>query len=94
MNKNLMLPNCRCIKNKSAFKIKCNGVYQAHLIICRYSQASGMDLSENYSPVVNDITFCFLLLVVIYFRYLANIVNVETTFLNGDLEKEISCGMP
>ena len=34
--KNLMPPNQRCLKNKWVFKIKCNGVYQVHLIACRY----------------------------------------------------------
>ena len=51
-NKSLMNPNCRCIKNKWVFKIKCNGMYQAYLVTCRYSQVPGIDFSENDSPVV------------------------------------------
>ena len=49
----------------------------------------GIDFSENCSPVVNDITFSVLLLMVLHFGYLAKIVDVETAFLYVDLEEEI-----
>ena len=58
-------PNQRCVKNKWVFKIKHNDVYWVHLIACRYSQVPGIDFSKNYSPVVNNVTFCILLLVVL-----------------------------
>ena len=66
-----------------------NSVYQACLVACRYSQVPGINFSENYSPVVNDITFRILLLMVLQFGYSAKIVDVETAFLYGDLEEEI-----
>ena len=64
------VPNCRCIKNKWVFTIKCNSVFQAHLVACGYSKISAIDSSENYSLVIKDITFCILLLMVIHFGYL------------------------
>ena len=42
-SKSLMPPNQCCVKNKWVFKIKCNGVYQMHLIACGYSQVPGID---------------------------------------------------
>ena len=45
-----------------------------------------IDFSENYSPVVNNVTFCIMLLMVLHFGYSAKIVDVETDFLYGDLE--------
>ena len=30
--KSLMSPNCKCVKYKWVFKIKCNGIYQASLV--------------------------------------------------------------
>ena len=39
---------------------------------------------------MNDVTFCVLLLMVLHFGYLAKTVGVETAFLYGDLEEEIS----
>ena len=71
-----------------------NGVYWAHLVACGYSQVPGIDFSENYSPVVNDITFCILLLMVLPFGYSAKVVDVKTAFLYGDLEEEIFMECP
>ena len=88
MLRSLMPPNCRCIKNKWVFKIKCNGGYWACLVMCGYSQVPGVNFSGNYSPVVNDITFHVLLLMVIHFGYSAKIVNLEATFLYRELEEE------
>ena len=39
------------------FKIKCNGVYQARLVAKGFSQIPGLAFTDNFSPVVNDITF-------------------------------------
>ena len=83
-----MPPNPRCLKNKWVFKIKHNSVYWMCLIACRYSQVPEVNFSQNYSPVVNNMTFCVLLLMVLHFGYSAKIVDVETAFLYGDLEEE------
>ena len=45
-----------------------------------------MDFTENYSPVVHDITICLLLIAKIY-GLSEKIVNVENVFLYGDLEE-------
>ena len=92
--KSLLPPNQRCVKNKWVFKIKRNGVYRAGLIACRYSQVPGIDFSENHSPVVNDITFCVLLQMVLHFGYSAKIVDIETAFLYGDLEEKFIWSAP
>ena len=59
------------------------------LVACGNSQIPGIDFSGNYSLVVNHITFCILLLMVMHFGYLAKIVDVENTILYGDVEEEI-----
>ena len=46
--KNLMFPNCRFIKNKCVFKIKCNDVHPVTLIACGYSHIPGVTSSKNY----------------------------------------------
>ena len=61
---------------------------------CGYSQIHGVDLSENYSPVVHDITFRLLLLAMILFSLSAKIVDVETAFLYGELEEQIFMDIP
>ena len=72
---------CCCVKCKWVFKVKRNGVFRARLVACGYNQIPGVDLTENYSPLVNDVTFRLLLLIWIYFKLTAKIVNVETAFL-------------
>jgi hypothetical protein len=64
-------------------------------VACWYSQIPGVDFLENFSPVVNDITFRILLeVVMILCRYSAKIADVETAFLHGKLEEEIYMECP
>ena len=46
------LVGCRWV-----FKVKRNGMYHARLVAKGFSQIPGMDFTDNYSPVVNDVTF-------------------------------------
>ena len=64
------------------------------MVACGYSQIPGVDYTESYSPVVNDITFRALLLMIISQGLSAKIVDVETAFLYGDLEEEIYMECP
>ena len=93
-NKRNILSNHQCIKCKWVFKIKRNGVFCARLVACGYSQISGVDFSENFSPVVHDITFRLLIEVMILCGYSAKIADVETAFLHGRLEEEIYMDYP
>ena len=87
MHKSLMPPNHRCIKNKWVFKIRHNNMYQVQLAVCGYSQVPSIDFSENYLPLVNDITFHIILLMVIYFGYSAKIVDWRLIFYGECKEK-------
>ena len=87
-------PDRRCVKCKWVFKIKRNGVFQARLVACGYSQIPGVDFTENYSPVVNDIRFRLFLHAKMLFGLDAKIVDMETAFLYGDLEEEIFMECP
>ena len=69
-------------------------MYQECLVACGYSQVPGVDFSENYSPVVNDVTFHILLPMVLHFGYSAKIVIIKTAFLHGDLKEEIYMECP
>ena len=46
------LVGCRWV-----FKIKRNGVYHARLVAKAFSQIPGLDFTDNFAPVVNDVTF-------------------------------------
>ena len=47
----------RLVRCRWVFKVKCNGVYYARLVPKGFSQIPGMNFTDNYSPVVNDVTF-------------------------------------
>ena len=47
----------RLIGSKRVFKAKHDGRFRARLVCLGYSQIPGVDFSDNYAPVGNDITF-------------------------------------
>ena len=51
-----MPPGSVPIKTKWVFKIKRNGKFRARLVACGYSQIPGVDFTEDYSPVIHDIS--------------------------------------
>ena len=53
-----------------------------------------MDFTENYLPVVHDITFRVLLLAMIIYQLKEKIVDVETAFLYGELDEVIYMECP
>ena len=88
IDRNKMPPNRRCVKSKWVFKIKRNGIYRARLVACGYSQIPGIDFSEiSYSPVINDVTYRIMLLLSMLYNYANVIIDIETAFLHGELEK-------
>jgi transposase InsO family protein len=51
----------RLIGSKWVFKRKKNGVYRSRLCALGYSQIPGLDFTDNFAPVVNEITFRILI---------------------------------
>ena len=49
--------NRRLIGCKLVFKIIRDGTYRARLVALGYSQVPGVDFTDNFAPVVNDVTF-------------------------------------
>ena len=47
----------RLVGFRLVFKVKRNGVYRARLVAKGFSQITGVDFTDNYSTVVNDVTF-------------------------------------
>jgi hypothetical protein len=84
----------RCVKHKWVFEIKRDGRFRARLVACGYSQIAGVDFTEVFSPVANDVTFRVLLLYMIINKLSALIFDVETAFLNGVLEETIYMDCP
>ena len=76
------------------FKVKRNGVYCARLVAKSFSQIPGMDFTDNYSPVVNDVTFRVVVARMLIENLKGKVVDIDNAFLNGDLEREIYMKIP
>ena len=83
------LVGCRWV-----FKVKRNGVYHARLVAKGFSQIPGMEFTDNYSPVVNDVTFRVVVARMLIQNLKEKVVDIDNAFLNGDLEHEINMKIP
>ena len=72
------------------FKIKNDGTYKGRLVALGYNQIPGVDFTDTYAAEVNDdATIWIVLGMYIDMNWSAEQIDVETTFLYGDLEEEI-----
>ena len=86
--------NHHLIRNKWVFKTKKDGVHQARLVALGYSQIPGANYTNNFVPVINDITFPIIPTMALEKGWEAKVVDVEMAFLYGDLEEEIYMKFP
>ena len=77
------------MKSKWVFKIKRNGIYRVRIVVYGYIQVPGVDYTENYSPVINDVTFRIMFTLLIVKAWSSKIIDIETAFLEGDLDDNI-----
>ena len=61
----------RCVKIRWVFDIKRNGIFRARLVACGYSQVTGEDFTDIFSPVSNDVTFRLLLVAMLIWGVVA-----------------------
>ena len=76
------------------FKVKNDGTYRARCVALGYSQIPGVDYTENFSPVVNDLTLRSALIISLQKRWSRRTLDAETALLEGDLEEEIFMKFP
>ena len=69
-------------------------MYHARLVEKGSSQIPGMDFTDNYSPVVNDVTFRVVVSRMLIENLKVEEVDIDNAFLNGDLEHEINMKIP
>ena len=82
------------IGSKWVFKKKTNAEgkvdkYKARLVAKVYSQVSGIDFGDIFSPVSKVTSIRLLLSVVVAFDFEVEQMDVNTKFLHRDLEEEI-----
>jgi len=74
--------------------VKRNGVFRARLVACGYSQVPGVDFTESFAPVLNDVSFRLMLIAKLVSDMTSTVVDIETAFLHGDLDEEIYMDVP
>ena len=57
-----MPSNRRLIDSKNFFKKKSDGKFRARLVARVHTKITGVDFTQNYSPVVTDVTLCVILI--------------------------------
>ena len=68
--------------------------YKARLVAQGFTQRPGIDYEETYSPVVDAITFRYLISLAIQEKLEMRLMDVVTAYLYGSLEKEIYMRVP
>ena len=82
------------LKNKWVYKVKqeehtSQACYKARLVIKGFSQKKGIDFDEIFSPVVKMLSILVVLGLASSLDLEIEHMDVKTTFLHGDLDKEI-----
>ena len=86
--------NRKGIGTKWVFKQKKNGIYRARLVVKGYDQIAGVDFQYNFAPVTSEVTLRIMLILWLLEDYFAEVADVQTAFLHGDLEEELFIKIP
>ena len=76
------------------FKVKRDGTYRARLVALGYSQVPGVDVTDNFTTLVSDVTFRVALTRMMMEELNCMLMDVETAFLYGESEEEIYMVVP
>nr|GFA21975.1 zinc finger, CCHC-type [Tanacetum cinerariifolium] len=92
-------PSCKHLGCKWIFKkkMKVDGTidkFKARLVIQGFRQKEGIDYFDTYAPVARITTNRLLLALVAIQNLVIHQMDVKTTFLNGDLDKEVYMKQP
>jgi hypothetical protein len=81
--------NRQLISTKWVFKVKSSGRYKARMVARGFSQEYGIDYFETYAPVSRFASIRMILALAAKFKLHLQQMDVQTTFLYGDLEEDI-----
>ncbi|KAG8498357.1 hypothetical protein CXB51_006727 [Gossypium anomalum] len=92
-------PGRRAVGCKWIFKLKRNvdgslARYKGRRVVKGYLQEAGMDFQEIFSPVVKPTTIRVVLALAVLMGWSLRQVDINNTFLNGDLQEEIYMVQP
>ena len=78
----------KCNKNSKVVR------YKARLEAQEFSQRLGIDYEETYSPVVDAITFRYLINLAVHEKVEMHLMDVVTAYLYGSLDHNIFMKIP
>ncbi|GJW53635.1 zinc finger, CCHC-type containing protein [Tanacetum coccineum] len=92
-------PDCKPLSCKWIFKrnLKVDGTiekFKARLVIQGFRQNSGIDYFDTYAPVARISTIRLLIEMTSIHNLIIHQMDVKTTFLNGELDKEVYINQP
>ncbi|GKE87945.1 zinc finger, CCHC-type containing protein, partial [Tanacetum coccineum] len=92
-------PGCKPLGCKWIFKrkMKVDGTidkFKARLVIQGFRQKEGIDYFDTYGPVAQISTIRLLIALAVTYNLVIHQMDVKTSFLNGDLEKEVYMKQP
>nr|GEX40742.1 retrotransposon protein, putative, Ty1-copia subclass [Tanacetum cinerariifolium] len=92
-------PNGKTVGSKWLFKKKTDmdgnvHIYKARLVAKDYTQTSGIDYEETFSPVADIRAIRILIAIVAYYDYKIWKMDVKIVFLNGYLNEEVYMEKP
>ena len=74
--------------------VKRDGTYMARLVALGYSQIPGVDYTDNFAPIVHDVSFRIALARMMVEKLDSLVMDVETAFLYGEINEEIFMKSP
>jgi len=83
-----MRPGRKLVGCKWVYKIKRNGTYRSRLVALGYTQVPGVDYTDIFAGVVNDITLRIVLTLWLIHDWDEDQLDVEVAFLQGILEED------
>ena len=86
----------RPVGHKWVFVRKRNEVirYKARLVAQGFTQRPGVDFEETYSPVMDGITFRYLISMAVNLDLTMKLMDVVTAYLYGNLDSDIYMKVP
>ena len=81
-------PDAKILSSTWVLKKKADGAHRARVTAQGFEQIDGEHYDElmKAAPVVNDITICIILILVLIFYWYCEILDVKGAFLNGILK--------
>ena len=66
--------------NANGFLKSSKKKFRARLVACGYSQVPGVDFNESYAPIINDVIFCVILIVMLIGGLQVTIIDAKLAF--------------